>query len=188
MKLRNKGFTLVELLVSVVIFAVILTAVFGFMMVGAKSFNTVNDRLDIQLQSQLASKQITEYIIDCNAGICTSADGKTIYVLNEENAVYTVHIFKTDAETIKYGQQIAVYDATNKKFTFTDLADSELTGNIDTGGMQIILKDAVGEAITQLGAPVSVAELSIQFYKRSAKYTVTKNITLRNKPQLVKIN
>ena len=191
MKLKNEGFTLVELLICIVIFGVVLAAVFGFMMTGANSFNTVNDRLDIQLQSQLSANQISEYIIDCNVGICTSADGRTVYILNEEpydGKNYTVHIFKTDGDTIKYGRQGAEYDAANQKFTLTDLADSELTGYIDEGGMQISLKDAVGTAVTQPGTTVSAVELFISFSKRSAKYTVTKTIALRNNPQLVVIN
>ncbi len=189
-KLDNRGFTLVELLICIIIFGVVLVAVFGFMMASAKSFNTVNDRLDLQLQAQLTSNQLSEYLVDCTGGICTSADGKAVYILNREpsgGADYTVHIFKQVENRINYGRQAATYNAATQKYTFTDLADSELSAFLQADGVQLLLKDAQGNTVTQPGSPVASVELSLRFEKRSAKYSVTKNIALRNLPPLITV-
>ena len=71
LKLRKnkKGFTLVELIVSIVILSIVLLAAFGFMVSGAKSYATVDTRINRQLKSQLTLGQITDCLMNCNAGI-----------------------------------------------------------------------------------------------------------------------
>lgn len=66
---KNKGFTLVELIVSMVIFGIVLAAICGFMIAGAKSYTRVNDRLTAEAKLQLAANRIAESIVDCNEGI-----------------------------------------------------------------------------------------------------------------------
>ena len=58
MKTDNRGFTLTELIVCIVIFSIVLLAVFGFMVAGARSYSNVDSRVARQLKSQLALGQI----------------------------------------------------------------------------------------------------------------------------------
>lgn len=196
---NNKGFTLVELLVSVVIFGVVLTAAFGFMLASAKTYNKVNDRLEIQNQSQAALNLIEEYVIDCNLGISFVPsdedyvkDGKsyptgTLYILDEEengeDIEYTVHIFKLGSdEVLRYAET----SATPKT-------------NLETGEIESFsFSEPVGDKVTDKAVEFSVSytpnaktfeistiNITLGMIKRSAEYSGTINIALRNKPVAV---
>lgn len=101
---KNKGFTLVELIVSMVIFGIVLAAICGFMIAGAKSYTRVNDRLTAETKLQLAANRVAESIIDCNYGIRyyefdpNSSEKHTLFVMNVDDASapssYSMDIFR----------------------------------------------------------------------------------------------
>lgn len=197
---NNKGFTLVELLVSVVIFAVVLAGAFGFMIAAAKSYNKVNDRLEIQSQSQAALNLIEEYVIDCNLGISFESganyvkDGKsyptgTLYILNEEeNGNYTVHIFKLGSDEVLRYAEVTV-------------TDDDVTKDATTGEITLSFSEPAGDKVTDKAVEFSVSytpdsetreigtvNITLGMIKRSAEYEGTINIALRNKPVEVSVN
>ena len=45
MKNDNRGFTLVELIVSIAIFSIVMLMAFSFMVSGARTFSNVNSRI-----------------------------------------------------------------------------------------------------------------------------------------------
>ena len=98
---RQGGFTLIELIVSIVIFGIVLAAICGFMIAGAKSYTRINDRISAQMKLQLAADQISESLMDCNTGVVfrSSASGENIssalYVLNQNSTGdgYSVELF-----------------------------------------------------------------------------------------------
>lgn len=185
MKKDNRGFTLTELLVCVVIFGVVLASIFGFMLASSKSYNKVNDRLDVQLQAQLAANQISEFAIDCNAGIAKT--DTALYIINEttinETAPrkFSVNVFsfvEKDGE-ILYGKldDVEMKDGVIK-FTLTPKA--LLTDHITS----FSVTEARGEGEA---AGIKNLTLELGFEKRSARYTVSKTLALRNKPALFTI-
>lgn len=70
-KLRGdqRGLTLVELLVSLAIAAVVALVVFGFMVIGAKTFTSTSSEVNLQHESQLAFNQMQDLIIDTALGV-----------------------------------------------------------------------------------------------------------------------
>lgn len=66
---EQKGFTLVEVLVSIAILALVLVAVGSIMVIGSKSFAKGSSDADIQEEAQLAVNQIEDLIIDINGGV-----------------------------------------------------------------------------------------------------------------------
>ena len=57
-KADNKGFSLVELLIAVTIATIVGASIFGFMKVGAKTFNFNSSDVNLQNESQLAFNQM----------------------------------------------------------------------------------------------------------------------------------
>ncbi|MEG1404824.1 MAG: type II secretion system protein [Oscillospiraceae bacterium] len=190
MKKNSKGFTLVELMVSLLIFAIIVAAVAGFMVASTKSFGSVNDALNLQMQSQLAANHITEYIIDSNAGISFDNANGTLYIINENPPVppatptYTAHVFKYADGKINYGKGSARRTETDvdgkKQISFNCSVDPAdlLTENVKA--FSISLKKTEQSKVTS-------AELSITLEKRGKVQTTTRTIALRNCPPMVEI-
>lgn len=66
---KNKGFTLVELLVAMAIFSMVIAAVTSVMVTGSQNFVKGNEDTQIQKEAQLAVNQIEDMIIDTNGGL-----------------------------------------------------------------------------------------------------------------------
>ncbi|MEG1848279.1 MAG: prepilin-type N-terminal cleavage/methylation domain-containing protein [Lachnospiraceae bacterium] len=66
---RNKGFTLIELVVSIAILGVVGLAVMGFMTTGSRTYTNVNEEVDLQYEAQLSVNQLRDLIIDANRGV-----------------------------------------------------------------------------------------------------------------------
>ncbi len=64
MKLNNKGFTLVELLVVLALSGLIITSVFSFFITNIKSFNRADDQIELQQQGQLIMGFIEPIIME----------------------------------------------------------------------------------------------------------------------------
>ncbi|MEG1492476.1 MAG: prepilin-type N-terminal cleavage/methylation domain-containing protein [Oscillospiraceae bacterium] len=191
MKKNSKGFTLVELMVSLLIFGIVVAAAAGFMVAGSKSYNSVNDALNLQMQSQLTANHITEYIIDSSAGIAFNSSTNTLYIINEyppippdTDPTYTAHVFKYADGKINYGKGSARRTETDvdgkKQISFNCSVDPAdlLTENVKA--FSISLKKTEQSKVTS-------AELSITLEKRGKVQTTTRTIALRNCPPMVEI-
>ena len=179
MKKDNRGFTLSELLVCVVIFGVVLASIFGFMLASSNSYNKINDRLDVQLQAQLAANQASEFIIDCNTGI--AQDATTLYIIYETApGKFSISAFKYIQESgkILYGK---VENAVMKNgvIEFSITPSSLLSDHVTAFSATVNSPEE--------GGGINTLTLQIGLEKRSAKYTVYKTVAMRNKPSLFTI-
>ncbi|MBE5962873.1 MAG: prepilin-type N-terminal cleavage/methylation domain-containing protein [Lachnospiraceae bacterium] len=59
----NKGYTLIELIVSILVSSIVLLALLGFLVAATKSYRLSNAEVTLQLESQVTSNQIGERII-----------------------------------------------------------------------------------------------------------------------------
>lgn len=82
MRQRKKGFSLVELIVSFAILAIIALSVSIMMSAGTNSYLRVNKRISLSYV-QHSLKQIEEYVTDCN-GICQ--ENGTTYITKAVNS------------------------------------------------------------------------------------------------------
>lgn len=76
----QKGFTLVELLIGVVILSIVTVAVCSFIVIGSRSYAAANTEIMLQQEAQLAMNQISDVIIDTTrsvnyAGFSSPEDG-----------------------------------------------------------------------------------------------------------------
>ena len=160
-KLRknNRGVTLVELIVSTAILAIVAVAASAFMIAGTRTYSSVSYNVRLQYEAQIAMAQLQEYTVDCTDGIAW--DGSTLYIVNGTD----VHLFKFDsqAETLSYAK-------TGKA---ENLDESTITYNL------------AAEHITDMDVKLNEgqAEITLQMQRNSKTYSATQLIALRNRPE-----
>lgn len=76
----QRGFTLVELLIGVVILSIVTAAVCSFIVIGSRSYAAANTEIMLQQEAQLAMNQISDVVIDTTrsvnyAGFSSPEDG-----------------------------------------------------------------------------------------------------------------
>ncbi len=171
LKENNKGFTLVELLVSIALVSVVSVGVFGLLLSGSKSFNNISYSLRLQVESQLALTQMKEYIIDADAGIAWNNAQKTLYIVNKDD---------TKPLTVIKLQDGCIY-----------LRCSEIIENIPDTDWNILtehVEDLDFSFAPMTGDPPAVATtpteltLTLKMKRESKEYTGTQTIALRNAP------
>jgi prepilin-type N-terminal cleavage/methylation domain-containing protein len=66
---NNKGFTLVELLVTVAVAAIVMGGAVGLIMTGYKQYHGQNTNINLQYEAQLAMNQLEDLILNATNGI-----------------------------------------------------------------------------------------------------------------------
>lgn len=192
MRTDNKGFTLTELLVSVVIFGVVLAAAFGFMLASTKSYNRVNDRIEVQTKSQMALNLVAEYVIDCTGGLCFDADADTLYIfgtpyISGGNTICDVDIFRlnTTDKILEYAETTATQGTIDEDGVIHYAADApaeyyEVARKVVD--FDVVTPDYTAEKVSY------TVNTTIGMMQRSANYMGEMRTALRNKPPQVVIS
>jgi len=154
------------------------------MLASAKSYNRVNDQLEIQTQSQMALNLIQEYVIDCTGPIGNNQDELFIFrnQINEESngkAEYEAVVFKVLDEELQI--------ATDAKITRTVNENGKMSYiNTDYGNFFKVTDYVKKFSVSFDEKPIIIIELSME--KRKASYTGEMRTALRNKPPQVVIS
>ena len=166
MRKNNRGFTLVELIVSMAILGIIALAASAFMVAGTKTYSSLNYAVRLQYEAQLAMAYLQEYTVDCTKGIAWDATQKTLYIANEDGDPATtdaiVHVFDYDpyTQTISYGSGSI---AENLTFPVNAVAAEHVKS------MEVVLAD-------------KQATITLEMARGSKTYTATQIVALRNQP------
>lgn len=92
---NNKGYSLVELIVSFALLAIVALAVLMVMNAGSNMFNSVDNEIDVQYKSQAAMSQFQQYFLGCSKAICaTTSDGVTYFA--DSKTVYAFRYSESD--------------------------------------------------------------------------------------------
>jgi|GEM_PF-965383 len=186
MKKDNRGFTLIELIICMVIFAIVVASVFGFMLASSRSYSAITNRLNLSLQSQLTMNQLGEYIMNCNAGLVytnntsTTPNTSTLYVIDKGSIdpKYDVYVFQLKPDGCiyyGYGKNVATLSGTT--FSFTAFAATDLLA-------ENVTSFSVSQTLNSDSTKVLSAAVSIVFTKNSTASSNRRTIALRNCPPI----
>ena len=199
MKCNNKGFSLVELLVSFAILGLISTMILGIVMSGTNMFNSNKKVLSLQYKSQVASAQIHSYLQNCDAGVASNDDN--LWLAEEEDADSgRVYLFTKDDDGVVNLREFnvnAVDESGTRKLKVTY---EKASGGTETVDLESLTDAAAQNCVAQpLCSGVSDWELSVGATDGRANYmslkitfeqegsTYTKNMaeSFRSKPKYI---
>lgn len=185
MKADNRGFTLVELIVSVAILAIVMLAAFGFMLAGIKSYTSIDTRITRQFKAQLAVNQVGDSLMNCNTGLNTSDDGKIVYILEKKDGTCTVHAFKLADSELRYGEAAATENTQTRTENGVTTTTTTYTASISNWSKVAGSVDVFSVVLTPSTGAVKSAVISLRFKNSDKAYTQT--VALRNTPPVVMI-
>jgi len=180
MKTDNRGFTLIEMIVCLAIFAIVVAAAYGFMLTGALSFNRVNDNADMQIKSDITMNQLSEYLMNCSAGIAFKND--TLYIINNDDSggAYTANIFQFKADNCIYFTSVPAVLLSNGSFSCVFTASDILTKNMQSFSVNLVSNTAGDSAVC--------AKIEASFSYDGRTLTSDRTVALRNLPPLITIS
>ena len=172
---RMKGFTLLELIISFSILAVLAVIVALIVQTGGRTYSGISADINLQYESQTTMSQLLEYVIDCNDSIRIRKDAlfacDELYVYNKnEDDSYTSYKFAVDAES----GELFLYQGTVTPPN-TDFGESQpqLMSSYVQGFTAEIISE--GKAIV----------LTLTYKLGSKTYTGTQTVNFRNEVKSV---
>lgn len=197
-KADNRGLTLVELLIAIAITSVAAVAIFGFIVVGARSFSSTSSDINIQHEAQLVFNQLqdllvdtaigvdymysdsaeTDKIVSTDADIPASATEKKLIMYNYDPDDESKHVYEV------------VWNVAESRLYYSEylpLLSVDGSGNSTVSrGSVVHSMQLMGENIVDFAVDLSdmeskrIVRVDFEFLKGTKEYRSSHNITLRN--------
>ncbi len=174
---NNKGFTLVELIISTAISSVVILSATILMTAGARTYSSIYYTSNLQYNSQIVTTQLKERVLDCNGGIVWDEKSDTLSVVNiNSDGTKTMHCYKLTDSILTYGtvtsSNITHDDALVTFLQTSENIDDKMSENI--AEFNVIPSDSSGK--------IDEIKLETTFENRGKSTTTQQNIALRNMP------
>lgn len=185
-KENNAGFSLVELLVSIAILAVVSAAIFEFVMVAIRNYQQGTREVEVQYEAQLVMNQLQDLLIDARRGVTY-----TYYTNSASEGTMILSDADIPEGTVK-GKRVIVYHtdcyyvldwvAEQQKILYSEYSKNE-------AGDWVVDPEAAGvlmaEYVQDFSADLSLVHRNncIGFdlvFDNEREYRVTQNVKLRN--------
>ncbi|MHB8131257.1 MAG: PilW family protein [Mobilitalea sp.] len=170
--MNNKGFTLVDLIVSMAISGVVLTIIISFLVINAQSYSNAGDDINLQMESQTVMNQLYDIIIESNWTetvevnsyvkaliIYNSIDIDVVFLNKQKNQLYLVDQLSTadvsNLSSIPYTEEENLMASNVSEITIFPEEEEKIMNN---KGVQLV----------------------INFQNNSLAYSVERNIEFRN--------
>jgi len=174
MRHNNKGFSLVELIVALAIFAIAGVAVFGFMVNSSRLYQRSNVDVKLQYEQQLAVNQIRDMVVESDKGIYFDSASKTL-------ALYGAR--KTEGGNKVYPVTAITYDQTQKKLYF---GTKEFTAVNEITFADITMEKLLSENVMDFKVDLTKVKndkvlFEVTFMVGDKQQTVKETVALRNR-------
>lgn len=129
-KLNNRGFSLVELIVGIAILVIVSGAALGFMMTSTKTYKNVSDDVDLQEEAQIVMNQLETMVQNAGKGVNFMYKGKTITEnpadsVEVEGFSFSASDIDTSAVDVDY-KILYVYNQENRYVITFDVKNNKL--------------------------------------------------------------
>ena len=166
---NNKGYTLVELLISLALLSIIMLEIFGVMQNSSKLFSNGTYEVELQTEAQQVIQQLNELMIDCNNTVSANFNSLTNsddIIISFNEAKYTIVLSK-DNPSVSYG---------NLYYTKEDL-----TGGGDSTPGPILMAEYVNSiSLNCLDYKNNFVTLSVSMNNGKYSYVANQAIYFRN--------
>lgn len=164
MKKDQRGFTLVELIVAILIMSIVMLAAAGFIVSAANSYRVSNIEIELQMEAQTAVNQLNDILIEAKE-----------YTV-QENAGGAVSLTVISAE--KTGER-------EKEYVFRlDTEKKQLLFSVDGSAEALLANYCERVKITPQTRPgdgePQIVTVVLEFLHSGKSYTTTSCISLRN--------
>jgi prepilin-type N-terminal cleavage/methylation domain-containing protein len=155
---KNKGFTLLELIVSIAIMTLVMGSIAYFMTYSSRNYRNANEKINLQMESQTILNQLNDLIIEAY-NVKFTGNVLTIY---QKDARYIIAL-QTDKNELTF--------------------EKVLTGQTSIGDSQVFGEYIVNFSVTDTGSDNSnnVIKISFDLKQNQNTYAVHDSIIkLRN--------
>lgn len=180
--LSNEGFSLMELIITMLVSAIVTAAAAGFLVAGVQFYNRANAETTLQKESQVAELFLTEmiqeskahrYVTTCPIGV----DSALIVDRNEtEIDVSTGAEIELESIIVRKGSQL--WYGTARK---SDTDDVKIATVAAKQKSEAFLADCVKEFIVIEDSGNGLVQLIMEFEELNKTYNGSATISLRNK-------
>ncbi len=178
----NKGFTLVELIVSIAIFAIVGVAIAAFFGMSMRQYKSNTNEVNVQTESQMTWKRLESNILITNAGIWTPNDSQIDLYRYSKGAAheYTMTSIYYDNSGSSHNIYYQDYYLDDSNEWVMD-GKSQVFASLVTG-FKIELFDAEGKKITDssLAKKPARAKATINYEANERKYDAENTVAIRN--------
>lgn len=201
MRIGKKGFTLVEVIVSLAIMTIVAGSVGAFIIAGNNSYLRGNKELTLQEEAQLAANQMIDLIIDVEKDINFTPDHQGAAVdLNGStakdsagNEITTAHVSELrlvnndNTYMIRWqGTAAGDYDTANQVYLYEVKNTTDADGNLVVGDPTTATPALMAEHVTSFNVDLSQVKdkrkviLNMTFAYQDRSYDIAETIKLRN--------
>ena len=201
MKLNNKGFSLVEILVAVAISTIVFGAITALIIFASNSSQKTNARVTLQNEAKDAVNHMEAYIIEAQSVVWDSTNNALVLIKDSEDAknIATgieslsnigpkISVFSTSKKTFAYW-----YDASSKKLFFgecrtmtsdqTNTVDLSAGGALPTDNMYLLadhVEDFTCKLVKNPKSGKYTVNFTVDFKDNVSEYSLDKCVYLRN--------
>lgn len=168
---NNKGYTLIELLVAMAIFAIVMLEIFTMMNQSSKLYLNGTYEVELQTEAQQIVQQMEELLIDANVSVnCVSGvSGNSIEIINH-NIDYYIDYVPSSNPSISYGN------------LYLSTAYKDDSGNITNWEADVLLAEYVESISLNMAEYETTSRITLDVVMNNGKYSynTSKDIYLRN--------
>ena len=128
--LGSAGLTLVELLISMAILAVVGTAIGGAMYVSSRSYTRGSSEVNVQEEAQVSANLICDWLIDATA-VTVNPAGTVMTITHPENGDEVEITVKTVGKNLEYSARNITTGATNNGILASYVEGATFTSTFD---------------------------------------------------------